>query len=193
MHQQKSQHDILVDIQQAVHARELGGKASPFVIQTQADLVLTDTSVIKFETLDHSVGRGKLPEVGSVVCYKIVLSASTQENLRTYMNIQTGAFVQRLYGTLEVEGNIYAVMEDLDDSQTLNEACKNKTLPTALSTRLDLAYNIAKTMAWYHRAELLLKSVTDHTVTLKELPSGRIVPFLTRLENVRQVSFVKVC
>lgn len=153
----------------------------------ETDFVLKDDSTLKFDDPDTSIGRGSIKDVGRVVCYKIVLSSSTPENLKIYRNIQAGAFVQRFYGTLKANDNYYVVMEELDEDNTLRKACHTGSLPKSLLERVDLAYNVAKTMAWYHRAQLLLKSVSDNTVVLKQMRSGNIIPFLTRLENARHV------
>jgi hypothetical protein len=37
------------------------------------------------------------------------------ENFKKYKDIQGGSYVQRLYGTLEANGNYDAVMEVLDE------------------------------------------------------------------------------
>jgi hypothetical protein len=116
------------------------------------------------------------------------LSTSSQASLEIYQKIQTGAFVQRYYGIAQRESNLYAIMEYLDEEETLARTCLDNSLPAAILERVQLAYDLSKTMAWYHRAEMLLKSVSDHTIVLKKLPSGRLCPILTRLENARHVS-----
>jgi hypothetical protein len=60
-------------------------------------------------------------------------------------------------------------MEALDDQNTLGQACRDRTLPETLLERIDLAYDLAKTMAWYHQAELLLKSVSDDIIVLTKI------------------------
>lgn len=155
--------------------------------QSRCDFILDDSCDIKFD-YGASNGRGCINGVGAVVCYQIPTLSFTQKNLEVYRNIQAGAYVQRLYGTLEVNSRYYAVMEDLEGGTTLARACHGGALPRTMLERIGLAYDLAKTMAWYHKAELLLRSITDTTVILRELSSGKICPFLTRLHNSRHVS-----
>lgn len=136
---------------------------------------------------DASSKRGILDGIGKVVCYKIELTSAKPEFLKIYKNIQAGAYVQRFYGTVKLEEGYYVVMQDLDDNKTLAAACQDESLPDAPLARISLAYDVAKTMAWYHHADLKLKSVSDHTVVLQKLSSGRLTPFLTKLENARHV------
>ncbi|KAL7909983.1 hypothetical protein GGI35DRAFT_478863 [Trichoderma velutinum] len=91
------------------------------------------------------------------------------EFLKIYKNIQAGAYVQRLFGTVKLSENYYVVMQDLEDGKTLASACRDGGLP---DTPL---------------ARLLLKSVSDHTIVLQELSSGRLAPFLTKLQNARHI------
>ena len=83
---------------------------------------------------------------------------------------------------------LYAVMEDCRDEITLNKACREGLLPDSLLDRVELATSLAKSVAWFHRADVVLKSINDNTVVLKRLPSGKIYPFLTNLEKLRTVS-----
>jgi hypothetical protein len=154
----------------------------------QPDLSLDDSFAVEFDIQEPYYGRGDLRGIGPIICYPIQPSRTAKENLDVYRNIQEGAYVQRLYGALEANGKYYAVMEEFVGEITLNQACVENQLPAALLERAQLASDLAKSMAWYHKAELLLKSVADHTIVLKRLPSGRLCPFLTNLENVRNVS-----
>lgn len=141
-----------------------------------------------FESQDGLFKRGTVNNVGQVVCYKIELTRSMPEFLKIYTNIQVGAYVQRLFGTVKVNENYYVVMQDLEDGKTLASACRDGGLPDNPLARVSLAYDVAKTMAWYHNAQLLLKPVSDHTIVLQELSSGRLAPFFTKLQNARHVS-----
>jgi hypothetical protein len=108
--------------------------------------------------------------------------------MEIYPKIQAGAYVQRFHGTTEINGAIYVVMQDCTGSKSLRESCMEHTLPTNLALKVELAYNVAKSMAWYHRAGLLLKSINDETIVLVRLPNGKEAAFLTGLEHVRHVS-----
>ncbi|KAL7962116.1 kinase-like domain-containing protein [Trichoderma compactum] len=140
-----------------------------------------------FESQDGLFKRGAVNNVGQVVCYKIELTRSMPEFLKMYTHIQAGAYVQRLLGTVKINENYHVVMQDLEDGKTLASACRDGGLPNTPLARVSLAYDVAKTMAWYHNARLLLKSVSDHTIVLQELSSGRIAPFLTKFQNARYI------
>ncbi|KAK4060553.1 uncharacterized protein Triagg1_10678 [Trichoderma aggressivum f. europaeum] len=140
-----------------------------------------------FESQDGLFKRGAINKVGQVACYKIQLTRSMPEFLKIYKNIQVGAYAQRLFGTVKLGEDYYAVMQDLGDGMTLASACRDNGLPDTALARVSLAYDIAKTMAWYHNAQLLLKSFSDHTIVLQELSSGRLVPFLTKLQSARHI------
>lgn len=178
------------DIHNAIAERETTQQrilASAPLADMTTDLGLEDTLTIHFEEADESTVRGTHPNLGRVIYYKVEASTSTVENLRLYKNIQAGAYVQRLFGTARISGNHYAVFQDLNEKQTLAEACGTNTVPKDMLGRVSLAYDVAKTVAWYHRAGLLLKAVADQNIVLETLTSGKLVPFLTNLENARHV------
>jgi hypothetical protein len=179
----RSQTEILTELKQEAHRDPTTGLRKP-----TCDFSLNSFSNIVFDP-SAAIGRGHLNEVvGEVVCYQIPVENFTKKNLDIYRSIQTGAYVQRLYGTLETNNRYYAVMQDLEGGTTLAQACQENTLPQTMLERASLAYDVAKTVAWYHQAELLLRSITDTTVILKTLPTGKVCPFLTRLHNSRHVS-----
>jgi hypothetical protein len=59
-----------------------------------------------------------------------------------------------------------------------------------LQLRLKVAYNIAKTMAWYHKADILLKSLQDCSIVLQDNSNGELVPYMTHVETIRHVSIL---
>lgn len=156
-----------------------------------ADFALGDDLKVDFPAGNASPGQGRLKEVGPVICYPILDSPSAKANLDVYRNIQEGAFVQRFYGTLRAPQGLFAVMEDLQHVETLNYMLQGDYLATPLATRMKVASDLAKTVAWYHKAQLLLKSISDATVAWKTGPSGVEHPIFTKLENVRNVSIHK--
>ncbi|KAI9776084.1 MAG: hypothetical protein M1839_000597 [Geoglossum umbratile] len=186
--EQTSQKETLVSLRQlsqAGLARRESLFSSMSAITLDGDLLLNSDINITFESEDHSVGLSHIEGLGTVVCFRIQLSTSSLMSLEIYQKIQAGAFVQRYYGIAQKGSNFYAIMEDLDEKESLARACQDNSLPAAMSERAQLAYDLSKTVAWYHRAEMLLKSVSDHTVILKKLPSGRLCPTLTKLQNAR--------
>jgi hypothetical protein len=151
------------------------------------DFYLDESFSLTFEAEEPFHGKGTFRSIGPVVCYPIQSSKASKQNLDIYRDIQEGAYVQRLYGTLSANEKYYAVMEDLTGEMTLGQACAQALQQRTLRERAQLCSDLAKTMAWYHKADLLLKSVSDRTVFLKTLPSGKICPVLSNLENLRNV------
>jgi hypothetical protein len=99
--------------------------------------------------------------------------------------------VQRFYGTLRAPQGLFAVMEDLQHVETLDYMLQGDCLAIPLATRMKVASDLAKTVAWYHKAQLLLKSISDAPVAWKTGPSGAEHPIF-KVENVRNVSIHKV-
>lgn len=83
-----------------------------------------------------------------------------------------------------IDGKGYAILEDLDGCDTLAEACKGNRL--SYLDRLSIACKVAKTVAFYHAAGLVLKSIADHTIVLKRLETTN-VPYSVGVQNIREV------
>jgi hypothetical protein len=135
------------------------------------------------------VGRGTIGDAGKVVCTKIEQSQYTHGYLEVYKNIQYTAGVQMFFGTLEAEDEIYAVMEDLDDEITLMDICGDNSTSLTTLEKIGIAYDLCKTVAMFHKAEICLKSLSDSTVVLKKVKNDKWYPILTGLERSRLVSF----
>jgi hypothetical protein len=193
LHDQRTQTEIMTDLQQKLKERDsrlqqrLGSSS---LSKVQPDFVLGEGLTVAFDSKEPYNGRGSLKGVGNIICYPILPSITAKENLDIYLGLQEGAYVQRFYGTLKADERYYAVMEDFEGEITLNQACREHLLPASLLERADLAADLAKSVAWFHRADVVLKSISDRTVMLKKMPSGKIYPFLTNLENLRTVSLI---
>ncbi|QYT04237.1 Protein kinase domain-containing protein [Trichoderma simmonsii] len=186
---QGEQKEILLYLQASaklIQGGKIGSLSSAPIVELHTDFQEKDFT-FSFEAQDGLLKRGTVNGVSQIMCYKIELTRSMPEFLKIYKNVQAGAYVQRLFGTVKLGENYYVVMQDLEDGKTLASACRDNGLPDTPLARVSLAYNIAKTMAWYHNAQLLLKSVSDHTIVLQELSSGRLAPFLTKLQNARHI------
>jgi hypothetical protein len=151
-----------------------------------SDLEL-DESVLQWQDSGKTVGNIDASDTDKYVCYKIFVTASTKRNLDIYKDLQYSAYIQRYFGVAKIGDGWYAVMEALNTQNTLNNACLQKKLPTTLPQRLSLAYNVAKTMAWYHKADLCIKSVSDQTVVLQAAPSGGENAIIIHAEHIRHV------
>jgi len=188
---QSSQNMVLQKLQEAL-LEQRQRQAQPLGLsslsQTDVDFVLGGDLRVEFAAGSSSPENGWLKDVGPVVCYPISDSPTAKANLDIYRSIQEGAFVQRFYGTLRAPQGLYAVMEDLQEGRTMNHKLQEDYNTTPIAVRMKIASDLAKTVAWYHKAQLLLKSIGDSTVVLKIVPSGAMHPILTKLENVRNVS-----
>lgn len=138
------------------------------------------------------IGRGTLRGVGKVICTVIESSQYTPKYLELYRNIQMGASVQVFYGILSAKNQYFAVMESLEDLPTLRQLCADKTIKNLNPLeRLEIAHELGKTVAWFHRAEIQLKSLSDATVIIRKLDSGQHRPVLIGLERSRMVSLFR--
>jgi len=143
---------------------------------------------IAFEGKQYKIGMATHTQFGSVICYRIEATTFTQSALKLYSEVQYGSYVQRLFGLTRAHDCVYAVMESLDEHKTLAHAIDNSTLPSSSLERLQLAHDLAKSMAWYHRAEMKLKSHSDDTIILKMLRSRKRCAVMTCLEGARHAS-----
>jgi hypothetical protein len=160
---------------------EWGDKSIKINLQEELDVVGRKTLV----------GRGTIEGVGKVVCNKIEQSQYTFGYLEVYKNIQYITGVQMYFGTLEVDNEIYAVMEDLDNEITLHDICGESSASLTPLEKIGVAYDLCKTVAMFHRAEICLKSLSDNTVVLKKVKDDKFYPILTGLERSRLVSFYR--
>jgi hypothetical protein len=155
-----------------------GDKGVKIILQEELDIVGRKTLV----------GRGTIEDVGKVVCTKIEPSQYALGYLEVYKNIQYTTGVQMFFGTLEIENEIYAIMEDLDDEITLLDICGDNSTSLTTLAKIGVAYDLCKTISMFHKAEICLKSLSDSTVVLKKVKDDKWYPVLTGLERSRLVS-----
>jgi len=137
-------------------------------------------------------GKGEAEGIGAVVLKQIPQSGNILLYLNTYREIQAGAYVQKFFGTILVDNTLYAIMQDLSDGITLGQAIRSGSLADASPVnRLRIACDIAKSVAWFHAAEMLLKSLTEDSVILHKAEDGTIYPVLVDLQASRKVSILR--
>lgn len=126
--------------------------------------------------------RGTLEGVGPIICHEIqgIGSLKLPKIIRIYRMISERVQVQGFYGVLERSGSTYSIMQDLESEPTVASG----TL-LSISLRLRAAYEIASTMAYLHQVGILLKSLSDTTVSIQMLDEPR--PVITDLESARSV------
>lgn len=93
--------------------------------------------------------------------------------------------VQGYFGILERNNHYYNVWEDLSDLPNLYQWLKLKGIPNKL-TALRVAYEISTTMAYFHSVQILLKTLNDESVIIRDR-DGSEVPVLTGVERARMV------
>jgi len=133
-----------------------------------------------------------------IVCEPLIrdFSVDVPKYIRNYQLIEfTATQVRKFHGTLERDGKKYAIMQDLSGESTMGESVGQTMSGSGILTnlsigdRLALAYEICATLAILHRAEILLKNISDQTVVLvRSEPSRKLRPVLTELENARMVT-----
>jgi len=71
---------------------------------------------------------------------------------------------------------------------TLSQAISEGTITKmSYAERLGLAYELAKSVAWLHKAEIVLRPITDQQIYLSRNEDGIWSPIITGLERAREV------
>jgi len=135
---------------------------------------------------NRSSGCGTLEGIGEVQCLPLAVRTATNLYLDIYKDVQSAAYVRRLFGVLLDQGQYFAILETTNDKTTLAEWCKLNAGKDTLSG-LRLAFSICKSIAWLHKAELLVKTLTDQNILVQNGNGEEIRPLLTDLENSRHV------
>jgi hypothetical protein len=143
---------------------------------------------ITFTDAGRNRGKSHITGVGDVVCYEIEPSKLSYATILVYQKLQSGAFIQRYYGIARSGDRLYVVMEDLDNFDTLADVYQDNSRSFSLEERLVLAQDLSRTIAWYHRGEVILKSISDGSIVLKKSPKGKYHCFLKDTEKARSVS-----
>lgn len=134
------------------------------------------------------IGKGTLQGVGQVTCVVVERSDYTSHYLRIYRDIQYGASVQKCYGILQKEDAYYAVLQSVDGLSTLSQACSEGSIAKmTYAERIGLAHELAKSVAWLHKAEIVLRSLSDEQIYLSRGADGTLSPVVTGLERAREV------
>jgi hypothetical protein len=108
--------------------------------------------------------------------------------VQVYEKIGNIARVQQLYAVALIEGHQYALMQKLEVDRTLSSVIKSRDLSrSSLSHRLSFAYELAATVSALHSSGLLVKIISDMTVSVQSGPQDQILPLLSGLENAREV------
>jgi hypothetical protein len=110
--------------------------------------------------------------------------------VKLYKEMADVAQIQTLYGIVEKEGRLYAIMEDMTVRYTsLSDAvATGTTIKLSRLQKLKIAYEIAATLSALHRGSILVKVLSDVTVHLEQLPDGRVRAKLSELDHARRVS-----
>ena len=199
MQSQEEVKAVLDDVkQQLVEAARRKTKAfasAGGVVNIKADFTEDDSRMSLEFTEGHDIfgrqgliGSGTLKGVGEVTCVTVESSEYTSHYLQIYRDMQYGACVQKCYGLLQKEDLYYAVLQSVDGLSTLVQACKDGTITKLTSTeRIGLSYELAKSVAWLHKAQIVARSIADQQIYLRHNADGSLSPVITGLERAREV------
>lgn len=135
--------------------------------------------------------RGTMADAGPIICHVLEEAelggwAKLPKIIHIYTKLSARLQVQKLYGILEKGVQRYAIMEDLSLLPTLASMVENGEM-LSLTDRLRIAWEIANTIAYLHQVGILIKSLSDTTVSLKTV-ANEIRPIITDLESARLVA-----
>ncbi|KAM5349063.1 hypothetical protein ACJ41O_008886 [Fusarium nematophilum] len=107
--------------------------------------------------------------------------------VQIYQQMGNVALVQQLYAIAEIDGSKYAVMEDMQCHQSIEDAAASGRLPSMPElSRLGFMHELATTVSTLHRAGILIKSLSHVSVYIVET-NGIIRPRLTGLSQARAI------
>ncbi|KAF2258978.1 hypothetical protein CC78DRAFT_548673 [Lojkania enalia] len=108
--------------------------------------------------------------------------------VKLYRDMAEVAQVQTLYGISEKDGSLYAVMEDMAQHSTFADALETGFIAKLSQLqKLQIGHEIAATLSALHRAEILVKIMSDVTTHLETLPDGSIRAKLSGLQSARRI------
>ena len=123
-----------------------------------------------------------------LIFYELQQSSLSHESLRMYPRLQQRAYVQQLRGMVIKDGGNFIALEDCNRYRTLNSVNREEHHSDDLFSRVEIAFKVAKTVAWYHHSGMIIKAIYDTTVRMKEAENGITEPVLTGLDHMRSVS-----
>lgn len=189
--EQRSQRTILESIESSTNKLVKNAAARPIDSSSAWPKLPEDLKIEGLPsvamTAESGVTSCSIAGVGKVALRRLSQTHLTAIYLQTYRNIQAGAYVEKFYGVFEVKGAAFAVLQDLSAEPTLAQMCANGTLPTDFGDRLNLCCDISKSVAWFHRAEIQVKSLSDTDIVMSSSNESSLRPILTGLESSRLV------
>lgn len=131
------------------------------------------------------------PRVGRVVCKEVKnFAIKSSRHVEIYRLISSGTHVQEFYGIAEFGAKRYAVLEYLQNDPTLAEGINSDAAELSSDlARLNVAYEIASTVAYLHSVGIVVKNISDVNIVLKKREDQRgLRPCLINLDAARKVS-----
>jgi hypothetical protein len=152
------------------------------------DFPENDSRLTIDETANSGTFEGKAVVLVDVNEDQMKVGRSGSRHVEIYKRISVGTLVQSFYGICERKGKKFAVLEDLGQEPNLATTIRDNLLPTDGTSCLRIAYDLANTVAYFHSAGIVIKSLSDVTVVLKTLEGGSTQPCLTNIETARTVT-----
>ncbi|KAF5618386.1 isoform 4 of fibroblast growth factor receptor 1-A [Fusarium sp. NRRL 52700] len=142
---------------------------------------------IEISSLDwqDSIGRGKVTGYGDIECRKLETGLSSQRALNLYQDLQQGAHIQKIHGTVDINDQNYVIMQDCSLLTTLRSWRSDPSRVLTLKDRVLIAYDVAQSITWLHGGGLLVKYLTESSIRLRSDQTSRQHPVLTQLHYTR--------
>ncbi|KAH0566340.1 hypothetical protein GP486_000276 [Trichoglossum hirsutum] len=108
--------------------------------------------------------------------------------VKLYRDMTEVAQIQTLHGIFEKNGSLYAAMEDMAQHTSLADALETGLIAKlSRLQKLQIGHEIAATLSALHRAEILVKVMSDVTTHLNIMPDGSIRARLSGLQSARRI------
>ncbi|KAF2476012.1 uncharacterized protein BDR25DRAFT_89864 [Lindgomyces ingoldianus] len=108
--------------------------------------------------------------------------------VKLYRDMTEIAQIQTLYGIVEIDGSLYAAMEDMAQHMSFADALETGFIAKlSRLQKLQIGHEIAATLSALHRAEIIVKVMSDVTTHLETMPDGSIRAKLSGLRSARRI------
>jgi serine/threonine protein kinase len=110
--------------------------------------------------------------------------------LRIYKQISDIALVQRLHGVIEDDSAMkFAILEDLSEHDNIAKFIR-KSLGERIPPmqKLRFAYELAATLSSLHESRILVKTISDHSIYVKNPDPQSWTSVISELDQAREVT-----
>ncbi|OBS22715.1 hypothetical protein FPOA_09047 [Fusarium poae] len=144
--------------------------------------IAVDISALHWQ---ESVGRGTATGYGDVECRILNTGDSSRRALTIYRDLQDRAHIQKFHGIVDINDQDYVIMQDCSMLPTLQSWRSDPSRVLTLRDRVNVAYDVAQSIACLHEGGLVLKYITESSIRLRSDQNSRLHPVLTQLDYTR--------